>query len=78
MDIGTGKPTPEQLARVRHYLIDRVEPDQAYTLAEYQADAYAAVESIFAQGKQPLLVGGTGLYVRAVTEGCRSGGAAQC
>jgi tRNA dimethylallyltransferase len=69
MDIGTGKPTPDQLARARHHLIDRVDPDRSYTLAEYQADAYAALDDIFARGKQPLLVGGTGLYVRAVTEG---------
>ena len=69
MDIGTGKPTPDQLSRVRHHLIDRVDPDQSYTLAEYQADAYAAIADIFSRGKQPLLVGGTGLYVRAVTEG---------
>ena len=69
LDIGTGKPTADQLAHVCHHLIDRVEPDQSYTLAEYQADAYAAIDAIFAQGKQPLLVGGTGLYIRAVTEG---------
>lgn len=69
MDIGTGKPTRDQLAHVPHHLIDRVDPDQSYTLAEYQADAYAAIEAIFACGKQPLLVGGTGLYIRAVTEG---------
>jgi tRNA dimethylallyltransferase len=69
MDIGTGKPTPDQLVRARHHLIDRVDPDQSYTLAEYQADAYAAIDDIFARGKQPLLVGGTGLYVRAVIEG---------
>ena len=71
MDIGTGKPAPSQLARVRHHLIDCVDPDQSYTLAEYQADAYAAIDDIFARGKQPLLVGGTGLYVHAVTEGLR-------
>jgi tRNA dimethylallyltransferase len=69
MDIGTGKPRSDQLAQVRHHLIDRVEPDQSYTLAEYQADAYAAIDAIFAEGKQPLLVGGTGLYIRAVTDG---------
>jgi tRNA dimethylallyltransferase len=69
MDIGTGKPTPDQLARARHHLIDRVDPDQSYTLAEYQADAYAAIDAIFAQGRQPLLAGGTGLYIRAVTDG---------
>jgi tRNA dimethylallyltransferase len=69
LDIGTGKPTPDQLARIPHHLIDCVDPDQSYTLAEYQTAAYAAIEDIFARGKQPLLVGGTGLYVRAVTEG---------
>lgn len=69
MDIGTGKPTRDQLAMVRHHLIDRVDPDQAYTLAEYQAEAYAAIATIFSEGKQPLLVGGTGLYIRAVTDG---------
>src|SRR5512147_2492398 len=69
MDIGTGKPTPDQLARIRHHLIDRVDPDQAYTLAEYQAEAYAAIADIFVRDKQPLLVGGTGLYLRAVIEG---------
>jgi tRNA dimethylallyltransferase len=69
LDIGTGKPTPDQLARVPHHLIDVVNPDQSFTLAEYQAAAYAAIDDIFARGKQPLLVGGTGLYVRAVTEG---------
>jgi tRNA dimethylallyltransferase len=69
LDIGTGKPTPDQLARVPHHLIDCVDPNQAYTLAEYQAAAYVAINDISARGKQPLLVGGTGLYVRAVTEG---------
>ena len=69
LDIGTGKPTPDQLARVPHHLIDCVDPDQSFTLAEYQDAAYTAIDDIFARGKQPLLVGGTGLYVRAVTEG---------
>jgi len=71
MDIGTAKPTPEQRARVPHYLIDIVEPDEVLSLAHYQSGAYAAIDDIFAHGKQPLLVGGTGLYVRAVTEGLR-------
>ena len=47
MDIGTGKPTTDQLARVRHHLIDRVDPDQPYTLAEYQADALKAIAEIW-------------------------------
>src|SRR3974377_1614037 len=60
MDIGTGKPIPAQLARVRNLLVNRIDPDQSYTLAEYQADADAAIEDIFSRGRQPVLVGGTG------------------
>jgi tRNA dimethylallyltransferase len=69
MDIGTAKPTREEQSFAPHHLIDVVEPDESYTLANYQADAYAAIEDILARGKQPFLVGGTGLYVRAVVEG---------
>ena len=69
MDIATAKPTREEQARVRHNLIDVVNPDEEFTLADYQSRAYAAIADIFARGKQPLLVGGTGLYVRAVVEG---------
>lgn len=69
MDIATAKPTRAERARVPHHVIDVVAPDGAFTLADYQAAAYAAIDDIFARGKQPLLVGGTGLYVRAVVEG---------
>lgn len=69
MDIATAKPTREEQALVPHHLIDVVEPDEELTLAEYQQRAYAAIDDIFARGKLPLLVGGTGLYVRAVVEG---------
>ncbi|HZQ10231.1 MAG TPA: tRNA (adenosine(37)-N6)-dimethylallyltransferase MiaA [Anaerolineae bacterium] len=69
MDIGTAKPTREEQTRVPHHLIDVVEPDQELTLAEYQQRAYAAIDDIFARRKLPLLVGGTGLYIRAVLEG---------
>ncbi len=71
MDIGTAKPTPDEQARVLHHLIDIVNPDDPYTLAQFQADAYAAIEDILARGKQPFLVGGTGLYVRAIVQGLR-------
>ncbi len=71
MDIGTAKPTRQEQALAPHHLIDIVAPDEPYTLANYQADAYAAIEDILARGKQPFLVGGTGLYVRAVVEGLR-------
>lgn len=69
MDIATAKPTRAEQEAVAHHLIDVVEPDEELTLAEYQERAYAAIDNIQARGKLPLLVGGTGLYVRAVTEG---------
>lgn len=69
MDIGTAKPTPEQRAAVPHHLLDVVDPDQTYTLAEYQRAAYAAIDDIHTRGGLPLLVGGTGQYISAVIEG---------
>lgn len=71
MDIGTAKSTPQEQAQVRHHLIDVVDPDDEYTLAHFQADAYRAIDDVLARGRLPLLVGGTGLYVRAVVEGLR-------
>jgi tRNA dimethylallyltransferase len=69
MDIATAKPTAAQRALVTHHLLNRVWPDESFTLAEYQAAASAAIADIWARGKLPLLVGGTGLYVRAVVDG---------
>jgi tRNA dimethylallyltransferase len=69
MDIGTAKPTRQEQVLAPHHLIDIVAPDEPYTLANYQAQAYAAIDAILARGRQPFLVGGTGLYVRAVVEG---------
>ncbi len=69
MDLATAKPTRAERALVPHHLLDVVEPDQELTLAEYQKRAYAALDDIFARAKIPFLVGGTGLYVRAVVEG---------
>lgn len=69
MDIGTAKPTADERRRVRHHLLDMVSPDQPFTLAEYQHHAYAAIAHIHARGLVPFLVGGSGLYVRAVLEG---------
>ncbi len=65
LDIGTAKPTPEQQVRVPHRLIDVVDPDQAFSLADYQRLAYQAIDA----AERPFLVGGTGLYVRAVVDG---------
>jgi tRNA dimethylallyltransferase len=71
MDIGTAKPTPEERARVPHHLIDIATPDETVGLAEFKEQASAAIADIHARGKLPLLIGGTGQYVRAVVEGWR-------
>ncbi len=69
MDIGTAKPSQEELARVPHYLIDIVNPDETLSLAIFQEKAKDIIADIHARGKLPFLVGGTGQYIRAVTEG---------
>jgi tRNA dimethylallyltransferase len=69
MDIGTAKPTPAERARIPHHLIDMAEPDETWSLARFQQAAREAIADIHARGKLPFLVGGTGQYVRAVTEG---------
>lgn len=69
MDIGTAKPGPSERARVPHHLIDVVDPDEAFNVARFQELAQAAIDDIAARGKIPFLVGGTGLYVRAVVDG---------
>lgn len=69
MDIGTAKPEPSELALVSHHLVDIVNPDEDFGLAQYQALAYQTIADIQRRGKLPLLVGGTGQYVRAVLEG---------
>ena len=69
MDIGTAKPTPEERRLVPHHLIDVVDPDEPFGLAQYQTMAYAAIDDVLARGRLPLLVGGSGQYVRAVVEG---------
>lgn len=69
MDIGTAKPSKEELARVPHHLIDVADPDEGWSLAVFQSEAQRAILEIDQRGKLPLLVGGTGQYVRAVVEG---------
>ena len=69
MDIGTGKPTPDVLARAPHRLIDIREPGETYSAAQFVNDANDAIDEIRAAGRTPLLVGGTGLYFRALSRG---------
>lgn len=69
LDLGSGKLTPTEMRGVPHHLIDVVDVDVVYSVADFQRDAYAAIEDIAARGRVPLLVGGTGLYVDAVAAG---------
>lgn len=69
MNIGTAKPSSEEMARVPHHLIDIVAPDETLSLAVFQKMAREIIAEIRKRGKLPFLVGGTGQYIRAVTEG---------
>jgi tRNA dimethylallyltransferase len=69
MDIGTAKPSRQELAAVPHHLIDTLDPLQSYSAAEFAKDAARLIQDIRARGKTPLLVGGTMLYLKALLEG---------
>jgi tRNA dimethylallyltransferase len=69
MDIGTAKPTMEERERVPHHLIDIVDPADAYSAAQFRTDTLRLVREITARGRVPLLVGGTMLYYKALTQG---------
>ena len=69
MDIGTAKPDPTVLREAPHRLIDIIDPAEAYSVARFRSDALAAMDDIVAQGRRPLLVGGTMLYFRALQQG---------
>ena len=69
LDIGSAKPSPAELARVPHHLVDIRDPSEVYSAADFRRDALAAMADISARGKLPLLVGGTMLYFKALLEG---------
>ncbi|MGM0653298.1 MAG: tRNA (adenosine(37)-N6)-dimethylallyltransferase MiaA, partial [Bacillota bacterium] len=68
LDIGTAKPTLAEQKLVKHHLIDLVNPDQNYSAADYQKDADQVIMHLWQQGKIPFMVGGTGLYIKTVTD----------
>jgi tRNA dimethylallyltransferase len=69
MDIGTGKPTPEERERAPIHLVDCIPPDGEYTVAQFKQDADRLIPQIYDRGRLPIVAGGTGLYLRALTEG---------
>jgi tRNA dimethylallyltransferase len=73
LDIGTAKPTPEQRAAVPHHMLDLVRPDEHFDGAQFRSSALDAIQQIVAREKRVLVVGGTGLYLRALTRGLFAG-----
>lgn len=69
MDIGTAKPTPEEMQGVPHHMIDIADPAENYSVSRYAKEAVACVDDILARGKLPIVVGGTGLYIDSLIAG---------
>ena len=69
MDIGTAKPSKDEMSLIPHHLIDIINPDESFSLADYQQQCNAYIEDIFGRSRLPLLVGGSGQYVWAIIEG---------
>lgn len=66
MDIGSAKPTKEELTQAKHYLVDEIDPRVEFSAAEYQAQAKKYIEKVFSEGKIPVVSGGTGLYLNSL------------
>ncbi len=77
MDLGTAKPTSEERERIPHHLVDVADPDEPFTAGDYSRLARAALHEIAGRGRLPIVTGGTGLYLRALTEGLFAGPARQ-
>ena len=73
MDVGTAKPSTEERNRIPHHLIDVTDPDQPYTAGMYSRAARGALHEIGSRGRLPIVTGGTGLYLRALTDGLFAG-----
>ena len=63
MDIGTAKPTKEEMSGIKHYMIDIISPNERFSVADYKKQAKEAIREVLKKGKTPIVVGGTGLYV---------------
>jgi tRNA dimethylallyltransferase len=73
LTIGTAKPSPSELSQVPHHCIDRLEPDKHYSAGDFQEEGRRIIAEIRQRGRQPIVVGGTGLYIRALIDGLFSG-----
>ena len=69
LDLGSGKVTKEEMQGVKHHLIDVAKPNDYFSLTDFQEKAYESIDSVFASGGKPFLVGGTGLYVNSIVDG---------
>lgn len=69
MNIGSAKPSKEEMQGIKHYLIDFIEPDKRYSVAEYKKQAEIVIQEILKKAKNPIIVGGTGLYVNSLIYG---------
>ncbi|MDI3534119.1 MAG: tRNA dimethylallyltransferase [Thermosediminibacterales bacterium] len=68
MDIGTAKPTRDEMKGIKHHMIDIIEPDQEFSVADYKKMAEEKIDEILHTGKLPILTGGTGLYIKSITD----------
>ena len=75
MDIGTAKPTAQERALLPHHMLDVADPTEAYAVADYTVAAERVIAEILSRGRVPILVGGTGLYLKALMDGLSLGGA---
>lgn len=75
MDIGTAKPTAQERALLPHHMLDVADPTEAYAVADYAVAAERVIAEILSRGRTPILVGGTGLYLKALMDGLSLGGA---
>ena len=69
MNIGTAKPTKQEMQGIKHYLVDFLSPDERYSVADFKKDAEKAIKEILNKGKVPIVVGGTGLYIDSLIYG---------
>ena len=69
LTIGTAKPTTDELRKAKHHLVDFLEPDEDYNVSRFESDSLKIIEKLFSQNKIPIVVGGSGLYIKALAEG---------